>query len=87
MDLPAATDPAAALFAEELGLLLEVAPEHEAEVLQAYKDASVSAAAIGSVSADAGVSIAVGGQRQISGAHLRGAFYRLDDQNVQRCSE
>lgn len=36
MDLPAAADPVATLFAEELGLLLEVAPEHEAEVLRTF---------------------------------------------------
>jgi phosphoribosylformylglycinamidine synthase len=67
VDLLAAADPLATLFAEELGLLLEVAPEHEAEVLAAYADAGVSATAVGSVAADAGVSIAVGGQQHISG--------------------
>jgi AIR synthase related protein, C-terminal domain len=70
VDLPAAADPLATLFSEELGLLLEVAPEHEAEVLAAYADAGVSATAVGSVAADAGVSIAVGGQPHISGEPL-----------------
>lgn len=67
VDLPAAGEPLAALFAEELGLLLEVAPEHEAEVLAAYADAGVPATVVGSVAADACVSIAVDGQQQISG--------------------
>jgi phosphoribosylformylglycinamidine synthase len=73
VDLPAGGEPLATLFAEELGLLLEVAPEHEAEVLAAYADAGVSATAIGSVSAEAGISIAVGGQQQISGRTLPAA--------------
>ena len=68
VDLPAAGDPVAALFAEELGLLLEVAPVHEAQVLKAYADAGVPAAAIGAVAADAGVSIAIGGQQHIFGS-------------------
>jgi phosphoribosylformylglycinamidine synthase len=71
VDLPAAANSLATLFAEELGLLLEVAPEHEAEVLAAYADAGVSATAVGSVAADAGVSIAVGGQQHISGQTVR----------------
>ena len=69
VDLPAAgSDAMAILFAEELGLLLEVAPEHEEEVAAAYRAAGLPVAAIGCVSADSGVSIAVGGQHQISGA-------------------
>ena len=36
-------------------------------MLAAYADAGVSATAVGSVAADAGVSIAVGGQQHISG--------------------
>lgn len=68
VDLPApAADAMAALFAEELGLVLEVAPEHEAAVLAAYQAAGVACAAIGATQAGADVSIAVGGQQQISG--------------------
>ncbi len=38
------------------------------QVLAAYADAGVSATAVGTVSSDADVSIAVGSQQQISGA-------------------
>ena len=54
----------AALFAEELGLVLEVAPEHEAAVLAAYAAAGVACARIGATLATADVSIAVAGQQQ-----------------------
>ena len=56
-----------ALFAEELGLVLEVAPENEAEVRSAYEAQGLSAVAVGSTSADKGVSISVGGQASIQG--------------------
>ncbi len=69
--MPTAADPVAALFAEELGLLLEVAPQQEEAVMKAYADAGVPVTAIGSVAADDAVSIAVGGQQQISGAQTR----------------
>ncbi|PSC73466.1 putative phosphoribosylformylglycinamidine chloroplastic mitochondrial [Micractinium conductrix] len=66
VDLPAG-DAMSALFAEELGLVLEVVAEHEAAVLQAYAAAGVPCAAIGATQAGADVSIAVGGQQQIAG--------------------
>ena len=56
-----------ALFAEELGLVLEVAPENEAEVRSAYEAQGLSAVVVGSTSADKGVSISVGGQASIQG--------------------
>lgn len=55
------------LFAEELGLLLEVAPHDEDDVAAAYRTAGLAVSAIGSVSSDSSVSISVGGQDQISG--------------------
>lgn len=68
VDLPANSGgPLAALFAEELGLLLEVAPEHEEEVASAYRSAGLTVSAIGSVAADSSISIAVGGNPHISG--------------------
>lgn len=63
----AATDHFGHLFAEELGLLLEVDPADEQQVLQAYTDAGLPAHAIGSVTADAHISISTGGAQQISG--------------------
>ena len=57
----------AALFAEELGLVLEVHPDHEAEVRSTYEAQGLSAVAIGSTSADKGVSISVGGEPTIQG--------------------
>ncbi|CAL5220912.1 g3007 [Coccomyxa viridis] len=56
-----------ALFAEELGLVLEVDPESEAEVRSAYEAQGLSAVAIGSTSADKAVSISVGGEPTIQG--------------------
>ena len=66
VDLPAG-DAMAALFAEELGLVLEVAAEDEAAVLAAYSAAGVPCSAIGSTQAGEAVSIAVGGQQQVAG--------------------
>ncbi len=59
-----------ALFAEELGLVLEVAPEDEEAVQAAYAARGLSAVAVGSVAADRAVSISVGGEPSISGALL-----------------
>ena len=67
----------AALFAEELGLVLEVHPDHEAEVRSTYEAQGLSAVAIGSTSADKGVSISVGEVPTIQGvqAQLSCIFY------------
>lgn len=56
-----------ALFAEELGLVLEVAPEDESEVQSSYQSQGLSALSIGSTSAEKGISISVGGQASIQG--------------------
>lgn len=66
------------LFAEELGLVLEVDPTSEQQVLQAYTDAGLPAHVIGTVTADAKISIAVNSEQQISGGAA--AVHRL---NVQ----
>ena len=68
-DLPG-SDPLAALFAEELGLVLEVDPQHEQAVLEAYSQAGLQPASIGSVAADSSISIAVSGQPAISGMNF-----------------
>jgi len=47
VQLPAAADPIALLFAEELGLVMEVADEHEQEVTAAFLAAKVPCVAIG----------------------------------------
>lgn len=57
-----------ALFAEELGLVLEVAPEYEEAVCAAYASRGLPAVALGCVAADGAVSISVGGEPSISGA-------------------
>lgn len=73
VDLPAnageGTGVLGALFAEELGLVLEIAPEDEAEVCAAYSGRGLSVASIGSTSGDLAVSISVGGEPCISGTH------------------
>ena len=63
------------LFAEELGLVLEVAPENEQQVLEAYTQAGLTAHAIGGVTADAQISVSVHGTQHISGVPLHGLAY------------
>ena len=60
----------AALFAEELGLVLEVSPQHKQAVLEAYQQAGVPVRAVGSVTADPQVAISVDGQQQITGQSI-----------------
>ena len=55
------------LFAEELGLVLEVAPENEQQVLEAYRQAGLTATSIGDVTTDTQISISVHGTQQIAG--------------------
>jgi phosphoribosylformylglycinamidine synthase len=65
---PAAGGALAALFAEELGLVLEVAPAAEAAVLAAYKAAGVPVSRLGSVAPAGGrVEVSVGGAVAVSG--------------------
>ena len=66
----AASDQFGQLFAEELGLVLEVAPEHEEQVVQAYTDAGLAVQAIGTVTQDAQISISVNDELQISGTAM-----------------
>ena len=56
-----------ALFAEELGLLLEVDAGQESAVLAAYRDAGLSIARIGRISAQPTIEVAVGGQSAVAG--------------------
>lgn len=72
MPLPAAdtTGHMGTLFAEELGLVLEVAPAQRNAVLAAYSDAGVPAAVIGQVTAEAEIQVNVDGKFGISGAQL-----------------
>lgn len=81
MDLPKpeqdGTGALGALFAEELGLVLEVAPEDEEAVQAAYAARGLSAVGVGSVAADRAVSISVGAEPSISGARLPGIWVDL----------
>ena len=63
----AASDQFGQLFAEELGLVLEVDATNEQQVLQAYTDAGLPAHVIGTVIADPKISISVNNAQQISG--------------------
>ena len=58
----------AALFAEELGLVIEVAADKEEEVLQAYAAAGLTVSSIGRVTSEASISISVDDQPCISGS-------------------
>jgi phosphoribosylformylglycinamidine synthase len=73
---PAKGGALAALFAEELGLLLEVSPAAEAAVVAAYSAAGVPVSRLGRVAAAGAVDVTVGGQPAISGhvAQLRDAW-------------
>ncbi len=52
VELPIDAEPLAWLFAEELGLVIEVADEDEAEVLGAFRDADVPCVTIGRTTAE-----------------------------------
>jgi phosphoribosylformylglycinamidine synthase len=52
VDLPGSSDPFAALFAEELGLVLEVAEGHAEEVMQRFTAHGVACSKIGQVGDD-----------------------------------
>ncbi len=60
VELPAVDDPIALLFAEELGLVLEVAEKHEQEVVAVLHDANVPCATIGRTVAEPSVAIRCG---------------------------
>ena len=57
----------ASLYAEELGLVLEVDPKDAGFVLQAYQRAGLHCSVVGRSTRNRDVSISVGGQPQISG--------------------
>lgn len=57
----------ASLFAEELGLVMEVRAAEAAEIVELYKKAGLEAAVIGKTSSTMNVNITVAGQPQISG--------------------
>lgn len=62
-----ASDQFGQLFAEELGLVLEVGAQDEQEVMQAFAQAGLAAQPIGSVTQDAQISISINGTQQIAG--------------------
>jgi len=64
---PAGADPMAVLFAEELGLVLEVDEADLDEVLRAFAAADVPAAAVGRTLEGPGVRISVGGVPAVEG--------------------
>jgi phosphoribosylformylglycinamidine synthase len=59
-------DPLEVLFSEELGLVMEVDPEHEAHAVEAFHGAGVPCAVIGTATNDTGVSVSVGGVEVLS---------------------
>lgn len=71
MDLPNpqedATGTMGTLFAEELGLVLEVDAGQESAVLQAYRAAGVNATRIGTVAAKRQIEVVVDGQFAVAG--------------------
>lgn len=58
----------AALFAEELGLVLEVAPERAAAIVDQYKKAGVTATVIGKTTAAKKITMSVNNKPAISGS-------------------
>ena len=67
-------DNLAVLFAEELGLVIEVSQEKEAEVLQAYTSVGLRASKIGCVTNEPTISIAVDSAPSISGISAHWLF-------------
>ena len=59
--------PLAELFAEEVGLVIEVAESAELEVLSAYRDAGLQASSIGRTIAEPSIDISIDSQASISG--------------------
>ena len=59
-------DAISACFAEELSIVLEIAPEHEAEVMSAYASAGVTARAIGKVTNDGMCNVSAAGSKCVS---------------------
>jgi phosphoribosylformylglycinamidine synthase len=57
VELPAVADPIAFLFAEELGLVLEVADEHQPDVVAAFRGAEVPCVTIGRTLPDPSVTL------------------------------
>jgi phosphoribosylformylglycinamidine synthase len=68
LDIPApdGTDPLAVLFAEELGLVLEVADDQVEVVQEVFRSAEVDCAAIGKTSPEPGVEVRVNGSLLLS---------------------
>lgn len=66
----------ASLFAEELGLVIEVEPAREAAVVEAYRKAGLPVHVLGKTGASPAVSVSVGGSPQVVGdvATLRDAW-------------
>jgi phosphoribosylformylglycinamidine synthase len=64
---PGAVDPIALLFSEELGLVLEVSPEHEASVISAFARVEVPCTRIGTTVHDGAIRIRAGGEMVLEG--------------------
>lgn len=70
VDLPSGTDSQLeTLFAEELGLVLEVAADKEQEVINMYRTAGLIIENIGEVTTSGQIDIGVAGESCINGAH------------------
>lgn len=87
-DLPAPSsgmnDRLSALFAEELGLVIEVAAEKEKGVAEAYAAAGLKVACIGKVTERPSVRISVAGQPGISGKQLSSKSQAVGTEKLMR---
>ena len=61
INLESNTDAIATLFSEELGLVIEVSPEHETDVLNTFQNANVAIATIGESTSNNRVDVSVNG--------------------------
>ncbi|MBT3606101.1 MAG: phosphoribosylformylglycinamidine synthase [Candidatus Latescibacteria bacterium] len=61
VELESTATPIEALFSEELGLVIETAPEHEAQVLETFQKANVPISGIGQSTTDPTIQISVNG--------------------------
>lgn len=62
VNLPTQADPIAALFSEELGLVIEVHAEHEQDVINTFASANITIQTIGHTTGDSNIEIKVNDQ-------------------------
>ena len=71
------TDALGELFAEEVGLVIEVADSLEEEILSEYRNAGLQACSIGRTTEEPSISISINSETSISGKTHQSFVFRL----------